>query len=187
MEVIETVLPEVKIVVPQRIDDARGSFSETWNARRFAAMGIDAAFVQDNEVHNRRKGTVRGLHYQIPPIAQGKLLRVTRGAVFDAVVDIRRGSPRFGRRAESTLSAENRRQIWIPPGFAHGYCTLEDDTELQYKVTENYSPEHERGITWNDPEIAIAWPVAVHDAVLSDRDSNLPRMSDQRDLFEYRP
>lgn len=185
MQVTETALPEVKIVVPQRFEDARGDFSEVWNADRFAAAGIVAAFVQDNHVRNRRKGTVRGLHYQLPPAAQGKLLRVTRGAICDAVVDIRRGSPNFGRHQTSVISAENRHELWVPPGFAHGYCTLEDDTEVQYRATEYYRPSLERGIAWDDPELMIAWPVSPKEALLSDRDRALPRLSEQHDIFEY--
>ena len=184
MEVIETTLAGVKIVVPQRFSDARGDFSEVWNAKHFADAGIVADFVQDNHVRNARKFTVRGLHYQISPAAQAKLVRVTRGAIFDVVVDIRRGSPGFGRHATSEISAENRRELWVPAGFAHGYCTLADDTDVTYKVTEYYRPELERGIAWNDPEIMIAWPVSPAAALLSDRDRKLPRLADQPDLFE---
>ncbi len=185
MQVIETTLPEVKILAPPRIGDARGYFSEVWNARVFAALGIDAAFVQDNHVRSPLRGTLRGLHYQMPPMAQGKLLRVTRGAVFDVAVDIRRGSPRFGRHATAVLSADNWRQLWVPPGFAHGYCTIEDDTEVQYKVTDFYSPAHERGIAWDDPALSIAWPVAAEAALVSERDRRLPRLAEQPDLFEH--
>ena len=185
MEVIETALAGVRIVVPQRLSDARGDFSEVWNAARFTDAGIAANFVQDNHVRNSRKFTVRGLHYQIPPAAQGKLVRVTRGAIFDVVVDIRRGSPSFGRHATSEISAENRHELWVPAGFAHGYCTLADDTEVTYKVTEYYRPELERGISWDDPEIMIAWPVKPVAALLSDRDRNLPRLATQPDLFEF--
>jgi dTDP-4-dehydrorhamnose 3,5-epimerase len=186
MRVIDTALAEVKILVPQRIGDARGFFSEVWNARDFSSVGIDAVFVQDNHVRSPNKGTLRGLHYQLPPAAQGKLLRVTRGAIFDVAVDIRCGSPTFRRHADAMLSADNWHQLWVPPGFAHGYCTLEDDTEVQYKVTELYSPQHERGIAWNDPALSIAWPIAVEAAIVSERDRKLPRLAEQSDLFEYR-
>ena len=124
VQLIDTALPEVKIVVPERIGDARGFFSEVWNGRTFASAGIEAAFVQDNHARSRYKGTLRGFHYQMPPMAQGKLLRVTRGAVLDVAVDIRRGSPNFGRHVGAVLSADNWHQIWMPAGFAHGYCTL---------------------------------------------------------------
>ncbi len=187
MQFLETGIPDVKIVVPQRIGDARGFFSEVWNARDFASAGIGARFVQDNHVRSPHKGTLRGLHYQIDPAAQGKLLRVTRGAVFDVAVDIRRGSPTFGRYADAVLSADNWRQLWIPPGFAHGYCTLEDGTEVQYKVTGYYSPAHDRGIAWDDRELTISWPVTRESVILSERDRKWPRLAEQPDLFEYRP
>jgi dTDP-4-dehydrorhamnose 3,5-epimerase len=185
MQVCDTALPEIKIVIPRRIGDARGIFCEVWNARDFFARGIDAAFVQDNHVCSALRGTVRGLHYQTPPAAQGKLVRVTRGSIFGVAVDIRRGSPRFGHHADAALSAGNWRQLWVPPGFAHGYCTLEDGTEVQYKVTDYYSPGSERGIAWNDPELMIAWPFASKTVIVSERDRQLPRLKDQPDLFEY--
>ncbi len=185
MELLATALPEVRIVVPARFDDTRGFFSETWNARALAAAGIDAAFVQDNHARSRRRGTLRGLHYQIPPCSQGKLLRVTRGAVLDVAVDVRRGSPSFGQHVAVPLSAENWHQLWVPAGFAHGYCTLEDDTEVQYKTTQYYSPVHERGIAWDDPALAIGWPLDGASLVLTERDRQLPRLAEQPDLFEY--
>jgi dTDP-4-dehydrorhamnose 3,5-epimerase len=129
--------------------------------------------------------TVRGLHYQIPPCAQGKLLHVTRGAVLDVAVDIRRGSPRFGHHVAVPLSAENWRQLWVPRGFAHGYCTLEDDTEVKYKTTEYYSPAHERGIAWDDPALGIEWPSPAIEMLVTERDSQLPRLAAQPDLFAY--
>jgi dTDP-4-dehydrorhamnose 3,5-epimerase len=185
MEVLATALPEVRIVAPQRFGDQRGFFSETWNGRAFAAAGIDAAFVQDNHAGNQRRGTLRGLHYQIPPCAQGKLLRVTRGAVLDVAVDVRHGSPTFGRHVAVTLSAANWQQLWVPSGFAHGYCTLEDDTEVQYKTTDYYSPAHERGIRWDDPALAIDWPFDAAGLILTERDRRLPCLAEQPDLFEY--
>jgi dTDP-4-dehydrorhamnose 3,5-epimerase len=185
VQVLTSELPDVKIVAASRIGDTRGFFSEVWNARAFAAIGINAAFVQDNHVLSPRAGTLRGLHYQIPPIAQGKLVRVTRGAIFDVAVDIRRGSPSFGHYAHAVLSCANWQQLWVPPGFAHGYCTLEDDTEVQYKVTDYYSPRHERGVAWNDPGLAIAWPVAAERVMVSERDGRLPLLREQPDLFEY--
>jgi dTDP-4-dehydrorhamnose 3,5-epimerase len=185
MEIMETTLPEVKVVMPRRIGDVRGFFSEVWNAREFASIGIAVNFVQDNHVRNPQKGTLRGLHFQVPPAAQGKLVRVTRGAIFDVAVDIRRGSPSFGRHAAAVLTADNWYQLWIPPGFAHGYCTLEADTEVQYKTTDFYSPAHDRGIVWFDPVLMITWPVTVETAVFSERDRALPRLAEQTDLFEY--
>jgi dTDP-4-dehydrorhamnose 3,5-epimerase len=186
MQIIDTALAEVKILLPRRISDRRGFLSEVWNARDFASAAIDAAFVQDNHIGNRLKGTLRGLHYQVPPAAQGKLIRVTRGSVVDVAVDIRRGSPTFGRFCTVVLSVDNWHQIWVPPGFAHGYCTLEDDTEVQYKVTDFYSLRHERGIAWNDPQLAIPWPVTPETATVSERDRMLPCLAAQPDLFEYR-
>ena len=185
VQTMETALPEIKVVMPRRIGDARGFFSEVWNARDFASAGIDAAFVQDDRIRDPLKGTLRGLHYQVPPVAQGKLVRVTRGAIFDVAVDIRRGSPSFGRHAAAVLTADNWYQLWIPPGFAHGYCTLKDDTEVQYKTTDFYSPAHDRGIAWNDPVLMITWPVTAKTAIVSDRDSALPRLAQQSDLFDY--
>lgn len=185
VQVIETALQGVKLVVPKRIDDARGSFSELWNARDFQAAGIDALFVQDNFTLNLHKHTIRGLHYQAPPAMQGKLLRVSRGSILDVVVDVRVGSPSFGRHVSAVLSADNWHQMWIPPGFAHGYCTLVADSEVHYKVTGFYSPAHDRGIAWNDPALGIAWPVAEDAAMLSDRDRRNPRLAEQTELCPY--
>jgi dTDP-4-dehydrorhamnose 3,5-epimerase len=185
MQIMDTALPEIKVVMPQRIGDIRGFFSEVWNARAFASVGIDAVFVQDNHVRNASKGTLRGLHYQVPPAAQGKLVRVTRGAIFDVAVDVRRGSPDFGHHATTVLTADNWYQLWIPPGFAHGYCTLEDDTEVQYKTTDFYSPARDRGIAWNDPALMITWPVSMETGIVSERDRALPRLCEQTELFEY--
>jgi dTDP-4-dehydrorhamnose 3,5-epimerase len=187
MQIFDTSLPEVKIVAPKRIGDARGFFSEVWNVRDFAEAGIMASFVQDNHIRNPLKGTLRGMHYQLAPATQGKLLRVTRGSIFDVAVDIRRGSPTFGLHAAAVLSADNWQQLWVPAGFAHGYCTLEDDTEVQYKVTGYYSPAHDRGIAWNDPALRINWPVMEDSVLLSERDRKHPRLADQPDLFEYGP
>lgn len=185
MQVLTTALVDVKILVPRRVGDGRGFFSEVWNARDFSAVGIDAGFVQDNHVRSPIRGALRGLHYQMPPAAQGKLVRVTRGAIFDVAADMRLGSPTFGHHADAVLSADNWHQLWVPAGFAHGYCTLENDTEVQYKVTDFYSPPHERGIAWNDPELMIAWPVPVETAVVSERDRQLPPLANQPDLFVY--
>lgn len=187
MQTAETALPDVKILLPRRIGDERGFFSEVWTARDRTALGLEASFVQDNHVGNTRKGIVRGLHYQIDPAAQGKLVRVVRGAILDIAVDIRRGSPSFGRHAAVELSAANWRQLWVPPGFAHGYCTLEDDTEIVYKVTADYSPAHDRGIAWDDPALGIDWPVARDKALLSARDRALPRLAEQPDVFVWQP
>lgn len=158
MKVIRTIIPDVLILEPKVFGDERGFFMETWQRKKFAEAGIDADFVQDN--HSRSiKGTLRGLHYQIKR-PQGKLVRVTAGKVFDVAVDIRRGSPTFGQWVGDYLSADNKRMLWIPPGFAHGFYVTSDVAEFQYKCTDYYMPEHERCIRWDDPAIGIEWPIA---------------------------
>ena len=157
MKLIPTDLPEVLIVEPEVFGDSRGFFMESWNRKAFVALGLDLDFVQDN--HSRSgKGVLRGLHYQLNE-PQGKLVRVTSGAVFDVAVDLRRSSPHFGRWEGVELSAENHRQLWIPPGFAHGFLVLSETADFLYKTTRYYAPEHERCILWNDPEIGIRWPL----------------------------
>lgn len=178
MQVEALAIPDVKLVTPRIHRDARGFFSETWSARDLATAGIDAVFVQDNHALSREQGVVRGLHFQIAPHAQGKLVRVVRGAIVDVAVDLRRGSATFGRHVAVELSAENWRQLWVPVGFAHGYATLTPDTEVVYKVTDYYAPAHDRGLLWNDPALAIAWPVDAAGAILSDKDRRQPRLAD---------
>jgi len=156
MNVTPTALPDVKLILPRVFGDDRGFFMESWNARAFAAAGLDATFVQDNHSRSRR-GVLRGLHYQIEH-AQGKLVRVVAGEVFDVVVDLRRGSPTFGRSVGLTLSAQNRRMLWVPPGFAHGFLAVSDYAEFLYKTTDYWYPEHERTLLWNDPALGIEWP-----------------------------
>ncbi len=169
MKFIETRIPDVVIVEPTVYGDERGFFMETWERRKFAAAGLDWAFVQDN--HSRSVcGTLRGLHYQIEQ-PQGKLVRVTQGAVFDVAVDIRRSSPTFGQWVGVELSAENKRQLWVPPHFAHGFYVTSEVAEFQYKCTDFYAPEHERSIRWDDPELGIEWPLAEGgEPLLSDKD-----------------
>jgi dTDP-4-dehydrorhamnose 3,5-epimerase len=157
LRLVETSHPEVKIVEPVVHGDARGFFVETWNARQFTEAGIDASFVQDNQSRSAR-GVLRGLHYQVAQ-PQGKLIRIAAGRAYDVAVDVRRGSPRFGQWVGVELSAANQRQLWVPAGFAHGFLALEDGTDLLYKCTAYYAPEHERSILWSDPEIGIAWPL----------------------------
>jgi dTDP-4-dehydrorhamnose 3,5-epimerase len=178
MKVERLAIPDVILVTPPRFGDARGFFSETWNAVRFAAAGIDASFMQDNHSLSAQRGVVRGLHCQIAPHAQGKLLRVARGAIWDVAVDIRTGSPTYGQHVAAVLSADNWSQLWIPAGFLHGFCTLEPDTEVIYKVTAGWSRDAERGVIWNDPDLALPWPVAAEDALLSDKDAVLPRLAE---------
>lgn len=182
-------IAEVMVIVPDRFGDERGFFSETYSRRSLADAGIVDEFVQDNHSLSSPVGTVRGLHYQLPPFAQAKLVRVTRGAILDVAVDIRRGSPTFGQHVAATISAAAWNQIYVPAGFAHGFCTLEPDTEVVYKVTAYYSRAHDRGIGWNDPRLEIAWPVDSASALLSDKDRNQPCLADVApgDLFDFSP
>jgi dTDP-4-dehydrorhamnose 3,5-epimerase len=177
-EVRSLAIPDVKLITPRIFRDERGYFSETYSRRDLSQAGIDCEFVQDNQSLSRVKGVIRGLHYQIAPHAQGKLVRVTKGAILDVAVDIRQGSPTFGRHVTSALSAANGAQMWIPIGFAHGFCTIEPDTEVVYKVTDYYAPDCDRGIAVDDPDLGIAWPVAPADATLSDKDRKHPRLRD---------
>jgi len=183
MELILTEISEVKVLVPKRHGDHRGFFSETWSRRALASVGIDVEFVQDNHSLSRERGVLRGLHYQLHPKAQDKLVRVIRGSILDVAVDIRRSSPTFGKHITHVISAENWRQIFVPAGFAHGFVTLEADTEVIYKVTADYSPEHERGILWNDPALGIDWGIESTQAILSPRDTKHPLLANQPDLF----
>ncbi|MDX8531100.1 dTDP-4-dehydrorhamnose 3,5-epimerase [Mesorhizobium sp. VK25A] len=174
LEVRTLGLEGVLEIVPKRHGDARGFFCETWNAERFAQAGIGLTFVQDNHSYSAAAGVLRGLHYQLPPRAQDKLLRVVRGSVFDVVVDIRRSSPTFGQWSALEISAEKGNQILVPKGYAHGFVTLVPDTEILYKVTDTYSPEHDRSIRFDDPAIGIGWPSLAGDFQLSDKDRNAP-------------
>lgn len=178
MEIEKLAIPDVMLLKPVRHDDARGFFSETYSRRALAEAGVDIDFVQDNHAHSALRGTVRGLHFQSPPRAQAKLIRVTRGAIFDVAVDLRHDSPTYGRHVTAEISAGTWNQILIPVGFAHGLCTLTDDTEVQYKVSDYYSPTHDLGVLWNDPDLGIAWPVAVDQAILSDKDKRQPRLAE---------
>jgi dTDP-4-dehydrorhamnose 3,5-epimerase len=186
MTVEDLTLPGVKLIRPDRHTDPRGFFSETYHRDDLAARGIRDDFMQDNHSASAKAGTVRGLHFQTPPFAQVKLVRVSRGAAYDVVVDIRRNSPSFGRHVFVELSAANGLQIYVPIGFAHGVCTLEPDTEVQYKVTAPYSKPNDCGLLWNDPALAIAWPVKSEDAVLSDADTRRPTLAELELCFDYR-
>jgi dTDP-4-dehydrorhamnose 3,5-epimerase len=176
---------EIVVLRPDCHEDARGFFSETYSRRAMADAGIQGEFVQDNHSLSVPPGTLRGLHFQAPPAAQAKLVRVVRGAILDVAVDIRVGSPTYGRHVRRELSARNREQLYVPEGFAHGFCTLEPDTEVIYKVTDYYAPEHDRGLLWSDPALAIAWPVA--DPMLSDKDRTHPRLADLPRYFAHTP
>ena len=170
---------------PRKFGDERGFFSETWNAAAMAAAGFDFTFVQDNHSHSAARGVLRGLHFQLPPHAQDKLVRVSRGAIFDVVVDIRKGSPTFAKWLGLVVSAELWNQILIPKGFAHGFVTIEEETEVQYKVTAPYRPDQERSIRFDDPEIAIAWPIEASRLLLSAKDRDAPFLRDVETGFTW--
>jgi dTDP-4-dehydrorhamnose 3,5-epimerase len=178
MKVTPTACPEVLIIEPKVFGDARGFFLESFSQRAFdEAVGREVRFVQDN--HSRSaQGVLRGLHYQLPPHAQGKLVRVTRGAVFDVAVDMRAASPDFGRWAGAELSESNHRQMWIPPGFAHGFLVLSESADFLYKTTDYYAPAAEGAVRWDDPGLAIAWPTAGLTVQLSAKDAAAPRLAD---------
>ena len=174
------------LIEPRRFGDERGWFEEVWNETRFQSLtGVSCHFVQDNASRSAATGTVRGLHFQSPPMAQAKLVRCPRGAIFDVIVDIRHGSPTFGQWAGAHLTADNGHQLWVPRGFAHGFVTLELDSEIAYKVDNPYSAPHDGGIFWNDPAIGIIWPFETGRAVLSDKDRKAPRLADLPRLFEF--
>lgn len=185
MEIRPTALPDVKMLVPRRFGDARGYFSETWNAARMRDAGLEFDFVQDNESLSAEVGTLRGLHCQKPPFAQAKLVRVVQGAILDVAVDMRHGSPDFGRWIAEEISAGTGAQILVPRGFLHGFVTLAPDTLVQYKVDNVYDASSDSGVRWDDPQIAVDWQLAGRDPVLSDKDSALPRLADWPSPFHY--
>jgi dTDP-4-dehydrorhamnose 3,5-epimerase len=178
MDVRNLSLPGVILLRPRRFADARGYFTETYNEKAFQAAGIAARFVQDNQSFSARRGTIRGLHFQLPPAAQAKLVRVLHGSVYDVAVDLRAGSPNYGRWVAETLTAEGGEQLFVPRGFAHAFCTLKPDTLVAYKVDEFYVPASDSGLIWNDPTLAIEWPVAQSEVVLSEKDLKLGRFAD---------
>ena len=174
-----------RIILPRRHVDARGWFSETYHEQRLHDLGITCRFVQDNQSGSKRAGTLRGLHFQVPPVAQAKLVSVVRGQILDVAVDVRRGSATFGKHVSTELSAESGLQVYVPVGFAHGFVTLEDDVVVMYKASDFYSPAHEGGIFWNDPDIAVAWPFKDTDITISDKDSRLPLLKEFASPFAY--
>ena len=178
MLVETTALDGVLVITPKRHDDARGAFMETFRQDVFDRHVAGQLFVQDNHSVSARRGTVRGLHFQRDPMAQGKLVRCTKGVILDVAVDVREGSPTFGRHVAVELSPANARQLWVPAGFLHGFCTLVDDTEVIYKVTSYYSPAHDAAVRWNDPDLAIAWPITADEAQLSPKDAAAPLLRD---------
>ncbi len=171
------------LVEMRRFQDPRGIFSETWSQRDFTSIGIEDRFVQDNWSRSERVGTIRGLHFQRPPRGQAKLVRVLRGAILDVAVDMRRSSRTFGKHIAVELAEGDGRALYVPLGFAHGFCTLRPGTEVAYKVTDDYSPQHDGGIAWNDPALGIDWPVLPQEAVLSDKDAKLPLLADLPRIF----
>jgi len=177
-------IPAVKVLTPKRHGDRRGFFSEVYNKKTLSELGIDIDFVQDNHSLSAEKGTMRGLHFQTPPFAQDKLVRVVRGAVLDVAVDLRRNSPTYGEHVSVVLSADALNQVLVPTGFAHGFMTLEPDTEVVYKVSDYYAPEHDKGILWSDPALGIEWPEPETSVVLSEKDRRQPRLADMTSPFE---
>ncbi|MBO0661030.1 dTDP-4-dehydrorhamnose 3,5-epimerase [Jiella sp. MQZ9-1] len=185
LEVIPLAIPDVLEIKPRKFGDDRGFFSETYNAQRFAEAGLSMPFVQDNQSFSAARLTLRGLHYQTPPFAQDKLVRVLKGAILDVAVDIRHGSPTFGAWVALHVSAKAFNQILVPKGFAHGFLTLEPDTEVFYKVSAPYSGEHDRGIRWDDPQIGIDWPLDGGTPVLSDKDAVAPTLEETPVIFTH--
>jgi dTDP-4-dehydrorhamnose 3,5-epimerase len=184
LEVQALEIPDVKIIKAPRFADARGYFCETFQRLDFGALGLTNDFIQDNQSSSGRSGTVRGLHFQRPPFVQAKLVRVLRGSILDVAVDLRRSSPKFGRHIAVELSGERNEQLFIPGGFAHGFCTLEPDTVVFYKVDRVYSAAHDCGINWADPELQIKWPVSRTEATLSEKDYGLPTFADIGSILE---
>lgn len=185
MQIDRTDLPGVLILTPKRFGDERGFFSESWNKRTLLEAGLSSEFVQDNHSLSTQKGTLRGLHFQIPPHAQAKLVRCGQGALLDVAVDIRQGSPTFGHSVMVELSASNGRQLFIPEGFAHGFVSLMDNTEILYKCSDYYAPTCDRSIAFDDPDLSIEWPISRSNAVLSDKDANAPRLRDLSSPFVW--
>jgi dTDP-4-dehydrorhamnose 3,5-epimerase len=182
-EITPQSLPDVLLITPKRFGDLRGNFMETYSRPRLARAGFQGDFVQDNQSFSAARGTVRGLHFQSPPKAQTKLIRVTRGAILDVAVDIRRGSATFGQHVAVELSADNARQLLVPAGFAHGFQTLTPDCEVLYKVTDVYAPETEGGLLWNDPALTIDWPIGAAEAIVNARDAGWPTLAELESPF----
>jgi dTDP-4-dehydrorhamnose 3,5-epimerase len=185
MMIADTAIPDVKLITPKKLGDHRGFFAEVYKRHALADAGIHIDFVQDNHSLSAQVGTVRGLHFQTPPHAQAKLVRCVRGAILDVAVDIRVGSPTFGKHVAHVLAADAMTQMLIPIGFAHGFATLAPDTEVIYKVSDIYAPQHDAGILWCDPDLGIDWRIDADDAVLSDKDRRHPRLCDYPSPFVY--
>jgi dTDP-4-dehydrorhamnose 3,5-epimerase len=185
MKIERLEIEDIFVILPTKHGDHRGFFSETYRSDFLRAQNVDAVFVQDNHVYSAERGVLRGLHFQTPPHAQGKLVRCVRGSILDVGVDIRTGSPTFGRHVAVELSSTNWKQLWLPPGFAHGYVTLEADCEVIYKVTDYYAQDCERGMAWDDPHLGIDWRISTTGLVLSDKDRVNPRLADIASPFRY--
>lgn len=183
MKIVAQAIPAVLLIEPKRFGDERGFFSEVWKRSALAAHGLDVDFVQDNHSLSRDVGVLRGLHFQRPPTAQGKLIRVVRGRILDVAVDIREGSPTYRQHVAVELSAANWQQLWVPRGFAHGFLTLEPDTEVVYKVDAPYDPATDGGIAWDDPDLGIRWPLPPGGPILSDKDRRAPRLAEAAPIF----
>ena len=186
MHITDTALPGVKLIEPVRHGDARGYFSEVYREEALAKAGVDVHFVQENQSLSAAAGVVRGLHFQLAPMAQAKLVRVVAGAILDVAVDIRRGSPRYGKHVAVALSAADGNQLFVPEGFAHGFCTLEPNTVVIYKVNRYWSLEHERGLLWNDPALGVDWRLCGSEPVLSEKDRHYPVLADLPAHFTYK-
>ena len=185
MDVRATSIPGVQVLKPRYFHDPRGYFVETYNKRSAHQLGLVACFVQDNQSLSTKRGTVRALHFQVPPRSQAKLVRVLRGSIYDVAVDLRVGSPTYGRWTGKTLTATEGEQLFVPHGCAHGFCTLEPNTEVAYKVDDYYAPECDAGLIWNDPDLGIDWPITAQETVLSEKDAKLPRLRDFQSPFAY--
>ncbi|QHG73126.1 dTDP-4-dehydrorhamnose 3,5-epimerase [Ensifer adhaerens] len=185
MRIESTNISNVFLLMPERIVDSRGYFAETFRADQFTSVVGPVEFVQENQSLSRNAGTVRGLHFQLAPRAQGKLVSCVAGALWDVAVDLRIGSPTYGHSVTAVLSEKNGHQLWVPPGFAHGFCTLENRTIASYKVTEYYSPDHDCGLLWNDPALQIEWPALTATAIISDKDKNQPKLRDINSNFVF--
>ncbi|WP_135556431.1 dTDP-4-dehydrorhamnose 3,5-epimerase [Paenibacillus cymbidii] len=183
MKLVHAALSDVYLIEPSVFGDSRGFFMESYNRKKYEELGLHDDFIQDNHSLSTESGVLRGLHYQLSPKAQTKLVRVVAGVIFDVVVDIRKGSPTFGKWASFILSSSNKRQLLVPRGFAHGFCTLSPNTEVVYKVNEYYAPELDRGIIWNDPTVAIDWPVSS--PILSEKDGKHPELARADNNFVY--
>ena len=185
MQLLDTALPDVKLIQLDVFSDERGAFAETYDSAKLATLGIRATFVHDSWSLSKKASTVRGFHFQVPPRAQHKIVRVIRGRILDLIVDIRRGSPSFGAHVAIELAADRPISAFVPIGFAHAFCTLEDDTEVTYKMSDHFVPELYRGLYWADPALTIAWPVEQHAALLSVRDRNHPLLTDIDTPFRF--